>query len=126
MTPSRGARPKVDALLALASGKSQRRAAIAAGVSPGTVSRWMKTIDFEQELADLKAVVERRPIDGGAIMRQLDEAEERLGPPRPRVDAAGRRHVLVAVPASASPKRRRQIIADALANSMAAAVDGGR
>lgn len=126
MTASRGTRPKVDALYALACGRSKRQAAIAAGVSPGTVSRWATDVDFQTELADLKWVLERRPLDGNAIMRQLDAAEKRLAPSRPWVDEAGRTHFTVTVPAYASSRQRRQIVARALAKSMSAAVDGRR
>lgn len=115
-------RQKVDALLLLAGGSSNRAAADAAGVAPGTISAWRKNSVFAAELATVKAVVEQRPIDADAVMAALDAAEDRLSPPGPRL-VAGRIQVEVRVPAYASPRTRQQIVARALARGMAAAVD---
>lgn len=122
MTAATPVRRKVDALLALAGGSSNRAAAEQAGVSPSTVAGWKRDDGFVRELDALKAVMERRPIDGLAVMEALDAAEARFAPPAPST-IAGRIHVEVRVPAYASPRKRQQIMARALARGMAAAVD---
>ncbi|WP_435613799.1 helix-turn-helix domain-containing protein [Streptomyces sp. 1222.5] len=53
----------MSAVLWLAAGKSQRAAAEAAGVSPGTVAQWRR--------------------DGRELLAQLDEVEKRLTPAAP-------------------------------------------
>ena len=122
MTAATPVRRKVDALLSLAGGSSNRAASEQAGVSPSTVAGWKRDSGFVRELDALKAVMERRPIDGVAVMDALDAAEARLAPPAPRA-VAGRTRVEVRVPADASPRKRQQIVARALARGMAAAVD---
>jgi hypothetical protein len=117
-------RQKVDALLLLAGGSSNRAAADAAGVAPGTISAWRKNPVFAAELATVKAVVERRPIDADAVMAALVEAAARLAPPGPQVAADGSFRVTVTIPADASPRTRQQIMARALARGIAAAARG--
>ncbi|MDV9168734.1 hypothetical protein R6V09_01070 [Streptomyces sp. W16] len=105
MTAATPARRRVAALLALASSKTASQAATAAKVDPSTIVRWRQEPAFADELAALKEVVDRRPMDGRAIMAQLAEAEARLTPARPPA-----RPVRLTLPAGASPGRRRQFL----------------
>ncbi|MFJ4201556.1 helix-turn-helix domain-containing protein [Streptomyces sviceus] len=115
---------KVDALLWLAGGKSNRVAAEAAGVSPSTVAAWKRDPQFAAELADLKQMYETKPLDGQAFMDRLDEAQKRLTPPTS--PSVGVRQVRVRVPAGASPEevraQARRAVARAIARDMKATV----
>jgi hypothetical protein len=115
MTAATPVRRRLDALRALAYGKSQRQAAEGVGVSPRTVSGWCREPAFAQELAALQEVVDRRPVDGNAIMAQLAEAEARLTPARPPA-----RPARLTLPAGASPGRRRQFLDQVIETGLAA------
>ena len=115
MTVATPVRRKVDALRALASGKSQRQAAEGAGVSPRTVSGWCREPAFAQELAALREVVERRPVDGNAIMAQLADAEARLTPARPPA-----RPARLTLPSGATPRRRQRFVDQVIGAGLAA------
>ena len=115
-------RRRVDALAQLAGGASNRAAAEAAGVAAGTVSSWRRDPVFAEELAGVRAVVERRPVDVDAIMARLAEAEERLAPAGPRVNGDGSVSVSVAVPAGVSPRVRERLVARAVARGVARAL----
>src|SRR4051812_11512254 len=103
---------KVDALLWLAGGKSNRVAAEAAGVSASTITAWRRDPKFAAELAGLKPVYEGEAVDGGAFMDRLDEAGKRLAPPP---SSGGRvRRVRVRVPAGTPPEEVRERAARAV------------
>ncbi|MFF9153834.1 helix-turn-helix domain-containing protein [Streptomyces sp. NPDC014846] len=74
------ARDKVSAVLWLAAGKSQRAAAEAAGVSPGTVAQWRRDPVFAAEVERIRRAWEEQPQDGRELLAQLDEVEARLTP----------------------------------------------
>ncbi|MCX5170558.1 hypothetical protein OG616_21435 [Streptomyces antibioticus] len=111
---------KVDALLWLAGGKSNREAAEAAGVTAGTVAAWKRQPTFAAELAAVKALYEERPQDGRAIVDRLQEAKERLSPLTPKVVAGGTFRVRVNIPAGASARQREQLAARAIARGLRA------
>ncbi|MFE5218406.1 MULTISPECIES: helix-turn-helix domain-containing protein [unclassified Streptomyces] len=77
------ARDKVSAVLWLAAGKSQRAAAEAAGVSPGTVAQWRRDPVFAAEVERIRGAWEEQPRDGRELLAQLDEVEKRLTPAAP-------------------------------------------
>lgn len=97
---------KVSALMWLAGGKSARVAAEAAGVAAGTVAAWRRDPVFAAELEAVRAVYERKPLDGLALMSRLEEAEKRLAPAS--LSGGGVRRVRVRVPAGASPEVVRE------------------
>lgn len=113
-------RDKVSALLALAGGATNKAAAEAAGVSPGTVACWKRKPEFAAALADLRAVVARKPFDAVAVMAAADAAEERLTPASPVRVEGGRWHVTVEIPSGASARRVEQLTARAIARGMTA------
>ena len=115
MTAATPARRRVAALLALATGKTVGQAATAAGVTAPTIGRWRQEPAFAQELTDLREVVDRRPLDGDAVMAQLAEAEARLTPARPPARARP-----LTLPAGASPRRRRQFLDQVIEAGLAA------
>lgn len=113
-------RNKAAAVLWLAAGKSQKAAAETAGVSPGTVSQWLRNPTFAAEVEKTRAVYEQKPQDGAALLAHLDEVEKRLTPePAVRVDGA-RFRVRVEVPAGASRRKVEQITARAIARGLRA------
>jgi hypothetical protein len=112
-------RRKVDALLKLAGGASNRAAADAAGVSPGTIARWRTDRVFAAELVELRAVVARRPLDADAVMARLGQAERRLTP-GPVVSEGGGFRVQVSIPPGSSPRRVEQLTARAIARGLRA------
>ncbi|MEU2300547.1 hypothetical protein ABZ584_24445 [Streptomyces antibioticus] len=111
---------KVDALLWLAGGKSNREAAEAAGVSPTTVAAWKRQPTFAAELAAVRALYEERPQDGRAIVGRLQEAKERLSPHAPKVVAGGTFRVRVNIPPGSSARQREQLTARAIARGLRA------
>ncbi|NUV60658.1 hypothetical protein [Streptomyces sp. CAI-85] len=111
---------KVDALLWLAGGKSNREAAEAAGVTAGTVAAWKRQPTFAAELAAVKALYQERPQDGRAIVERLQAAKERLSPPAPKVVAGGTFRVRVSVPAGTSARQRERLTARAIAAGLRA------
>ncbi|MEU9245683.1 helix-turn-helix domain-containing protein [Streptomyces sp. NPDC048385] len=106
---------RVDAILPLVAGQSQRAVAESVGVHPSTVRAWLKDPLFADELAKVREVAARKPLDAGAVLVAMDEAAVRLGA-RP----AGA-PVVVSIPAGASARRRRRL----LAQGVARAVEGG-
>lgn len=111
---------KAAAALQLAAGKSQRAAAEAAEVSPGTVARWLRDPVFAEVLEESRAFWEQKPVDGHALMALMDEVEKRLAPePAVRVEG-GRFHVSVTVPAGASARQREKLTARAIARGLRA------
>ncbi|MEU5195230.1 helix-turn-helix domain-containing protein [Streptomyces scabiei] len=111
-------RNKANAVLWLAAGKSQRAAAAAAGVSPGTVSQWLRNRVFAEEVERMRTVWAEKSKDGQALLDHLEEVERRLTPsPTVRVEGGGSR-VVVSIPASASPARRRRLLARGIAKAM--------
>lgn len=115
MTAATPARRRVAALLALATGKTASQAATAAKVDPSTIVRWRQEPAFTDELAALRVVVDRRPMNGNAIMAQLAEAEARLTPARPPA-----RPARLTLPAGASSSRRRQFLDQVIETGLAA------
>ncbi|MEH0627900.1 hypothetical protein [Streptomyces stelliscabiei] len=113
-------RDKVSALLTLAGGGTNKAAAEAAGVSPGTVAGWKRKPEFAAALADLRAVVGRKPFDAQALMDAADAAERRLRSGGPVRVEGGRWHVTVEIPSGASPRRVEQLTARAIARGMRA------
>ncbi|MEU5892521.1 helix-turn-helix domain-containing protein [Streptomyces sp. NPDC047461] len=115
---------KVSALMWLAAGKSQRAAAEAAGVSPGTVSAWCRQPAFAEELAALRTLYGQKPFDGAALMDRLAEAEKRLAPARSAKERV--RKVRVRVPAGAPAEevraQARRAVARAVTRDVKAAI----
>ncbi|WP_179165883.1 hypothetical protein [Streptomyces sp. Amel2xC10] len=109
---------KVDALLWLAGGKSNRVAAEAAGVAPSTVAGWKRDPVFAAELAAVKALYEERPQDGRALVARLEEAERRLA-----VRAAG--PVRVVVPGGVSLRRVERLVSRAGVRALRSAGEVG-
>jgi len=116
---------KVDALLWLAGGKSNRVAAEAAGVAPSTVAAWKRDPKFAAELDDLKQMYEQKPLDGRAFMERLDEAARRLASRGPVTVEGGAARVQVSIPAGASPERARRLIARGVARAVQASLEAG-
>lgn len=108
-------RKRVDALLPLAGGMSQRAVAVEVGVASGTVGKWLKDPAFVRELGRIRELAARKPLDVEAVMAAVDEAAVRLG--------AG--PVVVSIPAGASPRRRRQLLAGGIARALEASESGG-
>ncbi|MFF7260660.1 hypothetical protein ACFZCL_10300 [Streptomyces sp. NPDC008159] len=121
-------RDKVSALLTLAGGGTNKAAAEAAGVSPGTVAGWKRKPEFAAALADLQAAVGRRPFDAAAVMAAAEAAERRLSSGSAMRVEGGRWHVTVEIPAGASARRVERLTARAIARGMRAVreQEGGR
>lgn len=117
-------RRKVDVLLSLAGGSSNRAAANAAGVSPGTVARWRKDRVFAAELVELRAVVGRRPLDADAVMSHLDEVERRLTP-GPVLTGDGGWRVEVSIPAGSTPRQVERLEVRTIARALRAVREAG-
>ena len=113
---------RANALLPLATGKSQADVAREVGVSRSTVAAWMSNPDFVAEVDRLKLLVEARPVDGKAVLAAVMEARRRINPPAP--SAGGR--VVVSFPADASPARLRRLLARGIAKAMDLGGDGER
>lgn len=116
-------RRRADALLPLASGKTQKAVAEEVGVNPATISAWKRDRVFAAELARIKELVGRKPLDARAVLAALDVAADRLarsGPSGPVSVSGGR--VTVSIPSDASPRRRRQLLARGIARALN---DGG-
>lgn len=113
-------RNKANAVLWLAAGKSQRAAAQAAGVSPGTVSQWLRNPVFAEEVERTRAAWAEKSQDGLALLDHLEEVEQRLAPKSAvRVEGGGFR-VTVSIPAGASKRKAEQLTARALARGLRA------
>jgi hypothetical protein len=110
---------KVSALLYLAASKSNRVAAEAAEVSPGTVATWRKDPVFVAEVDAVRAVYEQRPQDAQLLLDRLDEAERRLAR-GPVVVEGGRFRVTASIPAGVSARKVEQITARAIAKGLRA------
>ncbi|MFG2473537.1 helix-turn-helix domain-containing protein [Streptomyces fagopyri] len=113
-------RRRVDALLPLARGMSQRAVAVEVGVAAGTVSRWLKDRMFVLEVARIRAVAAQLPFDAEAVMRAVEEAGVRLAPPGPQVGADGSVNVTVEIPAGATARQRERLMARAVARGLRA------
>ncbi|MFF2384063.1 hypothetical protein [Streptomyces sp. NPDC058108] len=111
---------KKTALLWLAAGRTTSVAAEAAGVRPSTVSSWRRNPVFAEELAAVKAVYEQRPQDADALMRRLEEAEQRFArkPGGITVEGSSAR-VHISVPAGATPRERERLVARGMARGIA-------
>lgn len=119
-------RNKASAVLWLAAGKSQRAAAEAAGVSPGTVSQWLRNRVFAEEVERTRTVWAEKSKDGLALLDHLEEVERRLTPsPTVRVEGGGSR-VSVSIPAGASRRKAEQLTARAIARGLLAAREAAR
>ncbi|MFE9880479.1 helix-turn-helix domain-containing protein [Streptomyces sp. NPDC005784] len=101
-------RRRVDALLLLAGGRSQRATAAEVGVHPSTVGVWAKDPVFVEELVRVREAVAVRPLDPERLMAVVDESAARLG-------GRDRGPVTVVIPVGASPARRRRLVADGVA-----------
>ncbi|QQM41986.1 hypothetical protein [Streptomyces liliifuscus] len=112
MNPSERNAKRVDALLPLAGGKSNKAVAEEVGVNPATIGTWKKDPAFACELARIKELVDRKPMDAHAVLAAVTESSARLNPP------AG--PVVVSIPAGASARRRRQLIGRAVARALEA------
>ncbi|MFJ1552309.1 helix-turn-helix domain-containing protein [Streptomyces mirabilis] len=112
-------RKRVDALLPLAAGKSQRAVAEEVGVHPSTIRAWLKDPVFGRELARIKELAAQKPLIAEAIIAAVDEAAERLSARGPVSVSGGR--VVVSIPSGASPGQARRL----LARGVARAVEGG-
>lgn len=112
-------RDKASAVLWLAAGKSQKAAAEAAGVSPGTVREWRRDPVFVAEVERLRPVWEQQP-DGRALLAQLEEVERRLTPAPPVAVEGDRFRVTVSIPPGASARKVEQLTARAIARGMRA------
>ncbi|MET8134665.1 helix-turn-helix domain-containing protein [Streptomyces sp. NPDC005251] len=110
-------RRRVDALLLLAGGKSQRATAAEVGVHPSTVRAWLRDPVFAEELARVREAVAVRPLGAERLMAVVDEAEARLG-------GRGRGPVTVVIPAGASPARRRRLMAEGIARVLERSEEG--
>ncbi|MEH0551234.1 helix-turn-helix domain-containing protein [Streptomyces sp. B21-101] len=118
--PNRGGRSR--ALLPLAAGRSGAATARALGVSPSTVNAWRRDPAFAEELARIRELLGRKPIDGDGVLAAVRAASQRLDPPA----APTRSRVSVVIPADASPDRRRRLLARGLSRGIAQALgDGG-
>ncbi|MFF5009640.1 hypothetical protein ACFY3G_43285 [Streptomyces phaeochromogenes] len=104
-------RKRVDALLPLVSGKSRRAVAEDVGVHPGTIGSWLKDPVFAGELERVREAASREPLDVEAVMAAVDEASARL---------CGGGPVTVTIPSTASPRRRRQLLARGIARALEA------
>ncbi|WNZ11484.1 helix-turn-helix domain-containing protein [Streptomyces sp. 11x1] len=113
-------RDKASAVLWLAAGKSQRAAAEAAGVAPGTVGRWRRDPVFAAEVERMRAVWVEKSNDGLALLDHMDEVERRLRPGSPVRVEGGRWHVTVSIPSGASARRVERLTARAIARGMRA------
>ncbi|MGW6924482.1 hypothetical protein ACWGA9_24875 [Streptomyces sp. NPDC054950] len=118
--PNRGGRAR--ALLPLAAGRSGAATARAIGVSPSTVNAWRRDPAFAEELARIRELLGRKPVDGDAVLDAVRAAARRLDPPVP----PARAQVSLVIPADASPDRRRRLLARGLSRGIARALaDGG-
>ncbi|MFJ8934208.1 helix-turn-helix domain-containing protein [Streptomyces sp. NPDC102365] len=103
---------KLDVLLSLAGGKSQRATAAEVGVSRGTVSRWAREPRFVEELAGM-----RRLLAEGAPAEVLLSAADAIGG-RLSAPMASDGPVVVSVPAGASARQRRRLMARGVAEAL--------
>ncbi|MEU6373939.1 helix-turn-helix domain-containing protein [Streptomyces sp. NPDC046909] len=114
-------RDKASAVLWLAAGRSQRAAAEAAGVSPGTVAQWRRDPVFAAEVERIRRIWEQDSKDWPGLLAELDEVERRLTP-TPAVAVEGDRwRVTVTVPPGASARKVEQLTARAIARGLRAA-----
>lgn len=114
-------RHKASAVLWLARGKSQNAAAMAAGVSPGTVSTWRRDPAFAAEVERIRAVCDANPHDGQLLMAQYDLAVKALTPASPVRAEDGSVRLSLSIPATATPRQRERLIARAVARGLRAA-----
>lgn len=119
-------RDKASAVLWLAAGKSQRAAAEAAGVSPGTVRLWRRDPVFVAEVERTRAVWAEKSKDGQALLDHMDEVERRLRPVSAVRVEGGRFHVTVSIPSGSSRRRAEQLTARAIARGLRAVREGDR
>ncbi|WP_333736370.1 helix-turn-helix domain-containing protein [Streptomyces sp. IBSBF 2806] len=114
------ARDKASAVLWLAAGETKRAAAEAAGVSPNTITEWLRNPVFASEVEKARTLYGERPQDARALLDHLDGVAARLAPKgAPTVDVEGVR-VRVSVPPGASPRKRERLIGQAIARGLRA------
>lgn len=111
---------KALAVLHLARGYSQAAAAEAANVAPGTVSSWLRTPVFAEQLERMREVCEAHPNDGRAWMAQVEVAAEAFALPQGVRVEGGSVRVQVAIPSGASPRRAERLVARGLARAVRA------
>ncbi|MFF4356903.1 helix-turn-helix domain-containing protein [Streptomyces sp. NPDC001604] len=102
----------MDALVLLAQGCSFRSVAAELEVSAGTVSRWAKEPVFVAGLARVKAAVASARVDADAALAVFEEVARSLEPP----GHGG--PVVVSIPAGASPRRARKLVAQGVARAV--------
>ncbi|MER6557234.1 helix-turn-helix domain-containing protein [Streptomyces sp. NPDC001027] len=115
------ARDRASAVLWLAAGQTKRAAAEAAGVSPNTITEWLRNPVFAGEVEATRALYSERPQDARALLKHLDGVAARLAPKcAPTVDAGGV-PVRVSMPPGTSPRKRERLIGRAIARGLRAA-----
>ncbi|WP_078622769.1 helix-turn-helix domain-containing protein [Streptomyces prunicolor] len=108
---------RVDAILPLVAGQSQRAVAESVGVHPSTIRAWLKDPVFVRELDLVRELAARKPLDAEAILVAMDEVQARL---------CGSGPVTVVIPPGASPRRRRKLLAGGIAQALERAEGGAR
>lgn len=98
--------------MSLARGLSRKEVAEEAGVQPGTVAAWLRDPAYAAEVAKLKAVIDVKPLDHARVYEALQAAHDRIRGPVPRV-------VTVSIPAGATPKQARRLLARGIARAVA-------
>ena len=113
-------RDKAMAVLQLAAGRSQSAAAVAAGVSAGTVARWRRVPVFAAEVVRTRVVWERGSRDAGALLEHLEGVERALASASAVRVEGGRFHVTVSVPPGVSARQVERATARAIARGLRA------
>jgi hypothetical protein len=102
---------KADAVMSLARGLSRKEVAEQAGVAPSTVSAWLRNPAYAAEVAALKAVIEVKPLAPAKVLEALQACHDRIRGPVPGT-------VTVSIPAGASARKRRQLLARGIARAL--------
>jgi hypothetical protein len=116
---------KADAVVALASGQSSTQAARSVGVALSTVKHWQQDPVFQAEVERLRSAAAARPVDPAALLEAVEESRRRiLGVPPVTVHGDGRLTVHLSIPAYATARERRRLMARGLARGIVAALEG--
>lgn len=99
---------KAQGAMALARGLSAPRAALELGVSAETVRKWRREPEFARAVEELQAIARDRS-------RTPTQMADAVGQVLDRVRQARRGPVVVSIPAGASLKQRRRLVARAVA-----------